>query len=212
MRLLGGGPSIGGSQILVVDAHKTHLHAFAERNLYVALPPVKRSFHGNRDAPRDGKLSPKQLENMGFARGLVSPCCFRHSSKDLSCVVHGNDFVFAGMESGRADRLRRASLSRSFVASVGSNNQDVHELRILKRVLIRVSGLEKDVRGHSTPGVKNQQRKDGDGDGDENLLDEAEAHNFRSTAARANCHVLLDRPHWRSQTKELCTDESRHYL
>ena len=94
----------------------------------------------------------------------------------------------------------------------------MRELRVLRRVLSRKSGgvqleadsrhqetliseLEQDVRGLGTPDVKNQQRKAGDGD--ENLLDEAEAHSVRSTAARAN-YLALDRTDLAFATKELC--------
>ena len=59
------------------------------------------------------------------------------------------------------------------------------------------------MRGLSTPGVKNQQGKDGLGDGVENQLDGAEAHSFRSTVARAN-FLALDRPDLAFATKELC--------
>ena len=48
------------------------------------------------------------------------------------------------------------------------------------------------MRGLSTPGVKNQQGKDGLGDGVENQLDGAEARSFRLTVARAN-FLKLDR-------------------
>ena len=51
--------------------------------------------------------------------------------------------------------------------------------------------------------MKNQQRKDGDGDGDETLL--REAHSPRSTAGRAN-HFTLDRPDPAFATKS-CAEE-----
>ena len=59
------------------------------------------------------------------------------------------------------------------------------------------------MRGLSTPGVKNPQRKDGDRDGAESLLDEVEAHSFRSTAARAS-YFALDRPDQAFETTEFC--------
>ena len=106
----GRSSSAGDCKIQVVDARKAHLHGFAERNLYVALPPevrmpgkcarLRRSLYGIRDAPaRWEAFLSKQLECKGFVRGLATPCCYRHSSKDLSCVVYGDDFVFAGVES-----------------------------------------------------------------------------------------------------------------
>ena len=103
----GRSSSTGGRKIRAVDARKAHLHAFAERHLYVVLPPevrvpgmLRRSLYGTRDAlARWEAFLSKQLEDKGFVRGLASPCCYWHSSKDLSCVVHGHDFVFAGVES-----------------------------------------------------------------------------------------------------------------
>ena len=59
------------------------------------------------------------------------------------------------------------------------------------------------MRGISTLGVKNPQRKDGDGDGAESLLDEAEAHSLRSTGARAG-YLALDRPDLAFAAKALC--------
>ena len=112
-------------------------------------------------------------------------------------------------------------MEKSFLVKVfshlGGDNEDVRELRVLNRVLswrsggiqleadprhheILISELKQDVLGLSTPGVKNPQRKDGDLDGAGRLLDEAEAHSFRSTAARAS-YFALDLAF---ATKELC--------
>ena len=51
----------GGRKLLVIDARKAHLHALAERNLFVQLPPelakpgicakLRRCLYGTRDAP-----------------------------------------------------------------------------------------------------------------------------------------------------------------
>ena len=94
----------------------------------------------------------------------------------ISCLL-----VWSRTWSGRVNRWRR---------TLGSDKQDVRELRVLNRVLswrsggiqleadprhqeILISELEQDVRGLSTPGVKNPQREHGDGDGADSLLDEA---------------------------------------
>ena len=218
----GRSSSTGGRKILVMDARKAHLHAFAERNLGMCAR-LRRSLYGTRDAPaRWEAFLSKQLEGKGFVRGSASPCCYRHSSKDLSCVVHGDDFVFAGVESDL--EWARQQMEKSFLVKVigrlGGDKQDVRELRVLNRVLswrsggiqleanprhqeILISELEQGVHGLSTPVVKNSQRKDGDGDGAESLLDEAEAQSFRSTAARAS-YLALDRPDLAFATKELC--------
>ena len=33
---------------------------------------------------------------MGFTRGVANPCCFRHKEKNLTLVVHGDDFTCVG--------------------------------------------------------------------------------------------------------------------
>ena len=87
-------------------------YASAERSLYVALPPevrgpgvcarLRRSLYGTRDAPARWEVFlSRQWEGKGFVRGS-SPCFHRHSSKVLSCGVHGDDFVFACVESDLA--------------------------------------------------------------------------------------------------------------
>ena len=69
----------------------------------------------------------------------------------LSCVVHGYDFVFAGVESDL--EWARQQMEKSFLVKVigrlGGDKQDVRELRVLNRVLSWGSGavqLEADPR------------------------------------------------------------------
>jgi hypothetical protein len=72
--------SQGGRKILVIDARKAHLHAPAERLVYVDLPPevrqpgmcarLRRCLYGTRDAPaRWEAFLASELEKMGFERG-----------------------------------------------------------------------------------------------------------------------------------------------
>ena len=99
----------GGRKILVVDARKAHLHVTTERDIFVELPPeirrpgmcarLKRCLYGTRDAPaRWEAFLAAELEKHGFVQGVASPCCFRHRSRDVRCVVHGDDFVFVGSD------------------------------------------------------------------------------------------------------------------
>ena len=77
-----------------------HSVTFAERNLGGwGVCATEATSCGIRDAPREGKpFLAKQVKSMKFVSGLVSPWRYRHSSKDLSCVAHGDDFVFVGVE------------------------------------------------------------------------------------------------------------------
>ena len=33
---------------------------------------------------------------MGFDRGLANPCCFYHKTRDITLIVHGDDFTALG--------------------------------------------------------------------------------------------------------------------
>ena len=97
--------SEGGRKFMVLDAKKAHLHAFAEREVYIELPPerwkpgvcgrLSRSLYGMRDAPAlwDHSLA-AQLEAVGFIRAKANPCLFRHELRDILAVVHGDDLMF----------------------------------------------------------------------------------------------------------------------
>ena len=74
---------------------------------------------------------------MGFTRGRSSPCCFRHASKDLSVVVHGDDFTFVGPDA-ELDWAQEEMSKRFLIKAMGrlgGDQGDVQELRILNRVV-----------------------------------------------------------------------------
>ena len=185
---------------------------------------LRRSLYGTRDAlARWEAFSLKAAGRQGICKRVGQ-------SMLLSTQQQGSELcgpwvtilcllVWSPTWSGRVNRWRRTPLSKSLVASEVTSKTCVR-LRVLNRVLswrsggiqheadprhqeILISELEQGVRGLSTPGVKNPQRKDGDGDGAESLLNEAEAHSFRSTAARAS-YLALDRPDLAFATEELC--------
>ena len=97
--------------MLVINVRKAHLHADAEREVYVQLPPelrakypgmcwkLRKCLYGTRDAPKlwEG-LYTKTLVEMGFKAGKASANCFFHPSLDVRCVVHGDDFTFSGSD------------------------------------------------------------------------------------------------------------------
>ena len=138
--------------------------------------------------------------------------------------------VWKHTRSGRSVRWRKASLSKTKGASGATNKTCTSSKYSIgscpgrrwspgfeadpRHQEILISELEQDVRGVSTPGVKNQQGKDGRGDGVETRLDEAEAHSFRSTVARVN-YLALDGPDLAFATKgfvpkDVGANESRH--
>jgi hypothetical protein len=131
-----------------MDARKAHLHATVDRLIYVDLPPearkpgmcarLRRCLYGTRDAPaRWEAFLAAELRKMGFVQGLSSPCCFYHREKELRCVVHGDDFMFAGPAAALA--WAEAAMNEQFLMKVvgrlGPDAGDVSELRVLNRVL-----------------------------------------------------------------------------
>ena len=218
-------------KIEVIDARKAHLHAFVDRAIFVQLPPevarpgfcarLRRCLYGTRDAPKRWEaFLADQLRKLGFVQGRASPCCFVHSSRDLRCVVHGDDFVFAG-PAGELNWVR-AMMAECFLTKVVGRLRggagEVRELRILNRVVrwaadglryeadprhaeIVVRGLGA-VRAVSAPGTPSREMHPDAGDRALSVPEDL-ARLFRSYAARAN-YLALDRADLAQATKELC--------
>ena len=233
LRLLLSHVASNGSElkIEVIDARKAHLHAFVDRAIFVQLPPevarpgfcarLRRCLYGTRDAPKRWEaFLADQLRKLGFVQGRASPCCFVHSSRDLRCVVHGDDFVFAG-PAGELNWVR-AMMAECFLTKVvgrlGGGAGEVRELRILNRVVrwaadglryeadprhaeIVVRGLGA-VRAVSAPGTPSREMHPDAGDRALSVPEDL-ARLFRSYAARAN-YLALDRADLAQATKELC--------
>ena len=153
---------------------------------------------------------------MGFTRGKASTCCYQHTTRDLRCIVHGDDFVFVGTE--HELRWVQGRMEKSFLVKVirqlGGDPSDLKELRVLNRVFRWTANgilLEADPRHQEilvaaepgnallTPGVKEQLL----GELAETPLSAEATTWFRSEAARCN-YLGLDRPDTAFPAKELC--------
>ena len=78
----------GRRKVLLIDVRKAHLHADAEREVYVQLPPelrdkcpgmcwkLRKCLYGTRDAPKlwEG-LCTRTLIGMGFRAGKANASC-----------------------------------------------------------------------------------------------------------------------------------------
>jgi len=222
-------------RVLVLDARKAHLHSTVNRLLYVELPPerrqpgmcarLRRCLYGTRDAPAQWEaFLADQLRGLGFVQGVSSPCCFYHPVRDIQCVVHGDDFIFAGTDA-ELDWVKSAMTDKFLIKEVGRlgpGSRHLQELRVLNRVLrwtprglryeadprhaeILVRGVAEGLRPVATPGAASK-GEDGDaraaGAADDELNDD-DASLYRSFAARAN-YLSLDRPDLAYAAKELC--------
>jgi hypothetical protein len=220
-----------------MDARKAHLHALVDRLIYVDLPPeirkrgmfarIRQCLYGTRDAPaRWEAFLATELCKMGFTQGLSSPCCFYRQEKQLRCVVHGDDFMFAGSEAALSwvEAEMHERFLMKVVGKLGPGEEDTQELRVLNRVLrwtekgvtyeadprhaeILVAGLLGGSRPVTTPGTA-AMNSSAEGEKDNEIEDDSplegeEVGLFRSYAARAN-YLAMDRPDLAYPTKELC--------
>ena len=139
-------------KMMVLDAKKAHLHAWAERDLYVVLPEeagggcarLVRSLYGTRDAPALWEAyAAAQLCALGFQRGRSNACVYFHRRRGLRCLVHGDDFVATGLlehlEWMHHELAKTVLLKRVGVLGLDPAKGDVQEVRILNRVL-RIDG------------------------------------------------------------------------
>ena len=74
---------------------------------------------------------------MGLTRGKASICCYQHTSRDLLCIVNGDDFVFVGEERDlrRVQERMEACFLVKVIGQLGGDDTDLKELRVLNRVL-----------------------------------------------------------------------------
>ena len=97
-----------------------------------------RTLYGTRDAPKRWEaFLCCELVKHGFVQGKASACCFYHPSRNIRCVVHGDDFVFAGSDKDldwTTARMKESFLIK-LVGRHGGGAQDDKELRILNRVV-----------------------------------------------------------------------------
>ena len=224
----------GGKKMMLLDARKAHLHALATREIYVDLPPelgqggkcalLRRCLYGTRDAPARWEAhAAAELKTFGFIRGISNACCFCHGSRDLLCVLHGDDFLFSG--SAKDLQWIKSLMENRFLIKMlgllGGDDGDDRELRALNRViswdahgisyqadprhcaiLARDMGIKPAGRLPPTPGAKAQPGED---EADE-PLDDRMKHLYCSWSARAN-YLALDRIDLAYASKELC----RHF-
>ena len=58
-----------------------------------------RCVYGTRDAGAIWEDTYRDLlESIGFTSGKSSPCVFHHADRDISTVVHGDDFTSLGSD------------------------------------------------------------------------------------------------------------------
>ena len=165
----------------------------------------------------------EKMESVGFERGVHSPVVFFHPGKDLSCVVHGDDFTFEG----EAEDLKwitqkmKEWFEVKIRGTLGPEDEDDKVVTILGRIVKWEDwgvGYQADPRHRqlimeyfgfddSTRALQNNGSKDDEEDDEEELQGE-EAKSYRGVAARLN-YLAQDSPGIMFSTKEVCSGMAR---
>ena len=221
----------GWKKLLVIDVRRAYFNATINTPTYVDLPPelaqqgkcwrLKKALYGTRPAAQSWEQEyGNKLMSWGFEIGKSAPCLFRHKSRDLSVVVHGDDFTILG---GEADLLWfRGKMQEVYEIKdkgvIGPEEHDVKSVRVLNRVIewkedkiiyeadqrhaeiiIDEMGV-RNGRTAKTPGEKDKLESE---NGEDEELSGSEATMYRALAARAN-YVAADRPDVQFSVKEIC--------
>ena len=179
---------------------------------------LRKALYGTRIAAKCWeKEYTKTFLEMGFERGVTSPCLFKHISKDMCAFVHGDDFVISGTEL-HLNSVRKFICERYLTkvrGLIGPEPHDEKAIVILNRIIEwREDGIvmEADPR-HVEMILKELGMESCKGSdvvgatidmcGDDVKLSKDDATTFRSLAARCN-FLSADRPDIQYACKEIC--------
>ena len=219
---------------MVNGIRRAYFHAPAKRSLFIELPAEDKDakpgevgrlnvcLYGTRDAAKQWQEAlSKHLSDLGFTRGKGHPAVFAHPSRGIMTLVHGDDYVSAGLTTD-LDWLEE-ELGKKYgikTQRAGQHGDAECEVKVLNRVIRRTENgyemeadprhseliceqlLESGVRKVTTPGTDANLTKE-----DEEPLTGDAIRQFRSTAARCN-YLGLDRPDLQFAIKEVCREMS----
>ena len=118
---------------------------------------------------------------IGFKAGVASPCTFRHESRDVRAVVHGDDFTLIGPRKS-LDWFKARIEGRfeiKYKGRMGPREEDITSVRILNRritwtdqgikyesdqrhaeiIIIKQMGLMPNAKGVLTPGLRRKKEE-----------------------------------------------------
>ena len=221
---------------MFIDAKKAHLNPKCYEDVYIELPAEAGEppsmcgklvywLYGFRKAASEWeKFYAEKLEGGGFRRGEGCPVVFYHAERDISGAVHGDDFVFAGLEEDLqwAASYMKTHFEIKVRAVLGVDVGDDKEAIVLgrtirwmgwgieseadpkhRRLLLEEFGLD----GAEAKPLETNGSHDADVV-DEELLAPCEASRFRACVARMN-YLGQDSPEMQFPAKELSKRMSR---
>eukprot|EP00973_Karenia_brevis_P052167 7248858-Karenia_brevis.AAC.1 len=95
------------------------------------------SMYGTRQAAQNWQHCVTQLmESNGFTPARSSPCMFWHKSKDIACMVHGDDFFSAGTDEDLKWLQRKVESAFEIKTTViGPEEGDRKQAKVLNRTV-----------------------------------------------------------------------------
>ena len=135
-------------KLLFIDVKRAYFYAKAKRPVFIQLPEedalddhcgkLERSMCGTRGAASNWEAEYTQgLVDDGCLPGVASPCAFHHPSRDVKCVVHGDDFTFLGTVSAlnEVDEAMKRRHAVKVKGRLGPGPKNVKSTKILHRIL-----------------------------------------------------------------------------
>ena len=131
----------------LMDAKKAHLNPRCTRDVYIELPPeagakegmcgkLEYWLYGFRDAASAWEaFYSERFVGVGFERGKGNGVGFYHLGRDISAIVHGDDFVTVGdpEDLDWIQKLIKGWFEVKVRGRLGSGTDDVKEVEILGR-------------------------------------------------------------------------------
>ena len=223
-----------------IDVKKAHLAALCRQLVFVELPEEAGAapdecgrlvywLYGCRPAAQAWEEHyAGVLQDAGFERLMASPVAFFHKERDLMGVVHGDDFIFTGVDEQLDFVLQvlRKEYELKDRGRLGSGEKDLKSVDMLGRRIRwhdwgltwegdsrhRDSVLEYFGMGGDSKALKKTGYKDKDagspGDGGDQELNPEECTAFRALAARLN-YMAQDHPAIQFAAKEICRKMAR---
>ena len=139
----------GRRKLLFLGVRRAYFYAAVQRPIYVR-PPVEAgcpegycarlnvSMYGTRDAASNWESTySSHLKSHGFIQGRSTPCAFHHPTRDITLVVHGDDFSFLGYDPDLdwCKQIMESAYEIKDRGRLGPDSTDSKHIRILNRCL-----------------------------------------------------------------------------
>jgi hypothetical protein len=163
------------------------------------------------------------MKAQGFRRLRSVPVAFVHPERDMMAVVHGDDFVFVGLDEDLDYILKvlEANYELKNRGRLGSGEKDLKQIDMLGRIIkLEADGItwQGDPRHQqlledyfgmdSTTKTLSKNGYEDDGQDDDGELTKEEFKSYRMLAARLN-YMAQDNPMVQYAAKEVCRAMSR---